>query len=210
MGVRASGLAAERLRSSLDSREIAAAKMDLEEGGIILVGAVTLTTHKRLWNAVAPIKRGTNSIYIAGMHSSRESGKGVVPKSDSGLALRQGFMTRVKDSVVTKYKVIRVEDNVWKISVLKFEIFSSETGEWRDVDIHFEQVQLNESLHFVDRKFGIFAYNPYKDPNSCRVKKLSRDIDTEYYHSADGKTRLFDIHQGYLRYFEVSHDSNSI
>ncbi|KAL3535223.1 hypothetical protein ACH5RR_003684 [Cinchona calisaya] len=127
-----------------------------------------------------------------------------------------GFITQMKDCIVTSYKIVRLEASTGKTSVLKLEIFSSETGEWRDVDIHFEKVlQLvpfrkmpvvfKESLHFVDSEVGILAYDPYKDPNSCRVIKLPEGIDRKCNTSQSGKTRLFDVHQGYLRYFEVSH-----
>lgn len=130
-----------------------------------------------------------------------------------------GFISQVKNSVVTSYKVIRLEDGRGKTSILKLDIFSSETGEWGDIDIPFEQqlhllplwkmpVVLKEILHFMDRELGILAYDPYKGPHSCRIIKLAGDIDRYWSKSVDVNTILFDVHHGLLRFFVVSNAFN--
>ncbi|XP_027155888.1 putative F-box/kelch-repeat protein At4g22430 [Coffea eugenioides] len=97
--------------------------------------------------------------------------------------------------------------------------FSSETGEWRDIDIPLQQVLqllplrkmpvvLKEILHFMDRELGILAYDPYKGPHSCRIIELPGDIDREWSKRVDEKTILFDVHRGHLRFFAASNAYN--
>ncbi|XP_027157041.1 putative F-box/kelch-repeat protein At4g22430 [Coffea eugenioides] len=144
---------------------------------------------------------------------------GIPPSKRPFAHCRVGFISQVKDSVVTSYKVIRLEDGGGRTSILKLDIFSSETGEWRDIEIPFQQVLqlfplwkmpvvLKEILHFMDRKLGILAYDPYKGPHSYRIIQLPGDIDREWSKSVGTKGILFDVHHGRLRFFVGSNAYN--
>lgn len=69
---------------------------------------------------------------------------------------------------------------------------------------------MKEIFNLVDRELGILAYDPYKNPNSCRIIRFSEDIKREGEGWHYGRNSIFDVHQGYLRYFEMSDTSYNV
>lgn len=126
-----------------------------------------------------------------------------------------GFLTKSEGGSLTSYKVVRLDCQFGESYVLKFEVFSSETGGWRRVVVYMDvaievvwlrrPVALNGKLHWIDRRHGILVFNPYDDFNQCRVIGLPADIDEQCIDARNnGRPVLFDVHQGRLRYMELS------
>uniref|UniRef100_M0ZS10 DUF1618 domain-containing protein n=2 Tax=Solanum tuberosum TaxID=4113 RepID=M0ZS10_SOLTU len=60
-------------------------------------------------------------------------------------------------------------------------------------------------LHWIDRWLGIVACDPCRDSNQCRIIGLPSDIDKQCNdYKNNGLYSLCNVHQGRLRYFEVS------
>ncbi|KAJ8534484.1 hypothetical protein K7X08_016212 [Anisodus acutangulus] len=124
-----------------------------------------------------------------------------------------GFLTESQGRSLTSYKVVRFDCQFGESYVLKFEVFSSETGSWKNVVVHMDRaievvwlrrpVALNGKLHWIDRRHGILAFDPFKD--QCLVIGLHADIDKQCINARNnGSSILVDVHQGRLRYIEVS------
>ncbi|XP_006362952.1 putative F-box/kelch-repeat protein At1g15680 [Solanum tuberosum] len=126
-----------------------------------------------------------------------------------------GFIMKSEGGSLTSYKVVRLDCQFGESYVLKFEVFSSETGRWRRVVVYMDvaievvwlrrPVALNGKLHWIDRRHGILVFNPFDDFNQCRVIGLPGDIDEQCIDARNnGRSVLFDVHQGQLRYVEAS------
>ncbi|XP_060200526.1 putative F-box/kelch-repeat protein At1g15680 [Lycium barbarum] len=126
-----------------------------------------------------------------------------------------GFLTKSEGGSLTSYKVVRFDCQFGESYMLKFEVFSSETGRWRKVVVHMDRaieivwlrrpVALNGKLHWIDRRHGILAFDPFSNINQCRVIGLPADIDEQCIDARNnGSPVLLDVHQGRLRYTEVS------
>lgn len=126
-----------------------------------------------------------------------------------------GFLTESEGRSLTSYKVVRLDCQFGEMCTLKFEVFSSETGRWRsvvvDMDLAIEVVSLrrpvalNGKLHWIDRRHGILAFDPSVDINQCRLIGFPADIDEQCIDARNnGSPVLLDVHQGRLRYTEVS------
>ncbi|CAN4087385.1 unnamed protein product [Withania somnifera] len=126
-----------------------------------------------------------------------------------------GFLTESEGRSLTSYKVVRLDCQFGETYVLKFKVFSSETGRWRSVVVHMDlaievvwlrrPVALNGKLHWIERRHGILAFNPFVEFNQCRVIGLPGDIDDQCIDARNnGSPVLLDVHQGRLRYTEVS------
>lgn len=126
-----------------------------------------------------------------------------------------GFLTKSEGGSLTSFRVVRLDCQFGESYVVKFEVFSSETGRWRRVVVYMDvgievvwlrrPVGLNGKLHWIDRRHGILAFNPYDDFNQCRVIGLPGDIDEQCIDARNnGRPVLFDVHKGQLRYMEVS------
>ncbi|KAJ8555959.1 hypothetical protein K7X08_022717 [Anisodus acutangulus] len=124
-----------------------------------------------------------------------------------------GFLTESEEGSLTSYKVVRLDCQFGESYILKFEVFSSETGCWRNVVVHMDRaievvwlrrpVALNGKLHCIDRRHGILAFDPFND--QCRVIELPVDIDKQCIDARNnGSPVLLDVHHGRLRYTEVS------
>ncbi|XP_070038103.1 putative F-box/kelch-repeat protein At4g22430 [Nicotiana tomentosiformis] len=126
-----------------------------------------------------------------------------------------GFLTESEGGSLRSFKVVRFGCQFGESYILKFEIFSSETGSWRSLVVHNDvpievvslrrPVDLNGNLHWIDRRLGIMAFNPSSDLNQCRIIGLPNDIDKQCNDARNnGSPTLCDVHQDHLRYIEVS------
>lgn len=126
-----------------------------------------------------------------------------------------GFLAKSEGGSLMSYKVVRLDCQFGESYILRFEVFSSETGSWRSIVVHMDlaievvwlrrPVALNRKLHWIDRRYGILVFNPFDDFNQCRVIGLPADIDEQCIDGRNnGRPILFDVHQGRLRYTEVS------
>ncbi|KAF5755074.1 putative F-box domain-containing protein [Helianthus annuus] len=130
----------------------------------------------------------------------------------------EGFVSRVdENNVVVGYTVVRVELLSLRTNYLSLEAFSSETGKWVDYKLPCESpialmkrgggpVCFNGNFHWFVYDHGMVAFDPNKEPKSCRLIQFpeDREVETEYKH--DGLYRLCDECQGKLRFFEVAYD----
>ncbi|KAK9052432.1 hypothetical protein SSX86_029061 [Deinandra increscens subsp. villosa] len=131
----------------------------------------------------------------------------------------EGFVSRInEDNVLTSYTVVRVELVNVRTNYLSLEVFSSETGKWVDYKLPCPHpiglmkrggspISFNGILHWFVYDYGMVAFDPHKDPKSCRLIQFpeDREVETDYKH--EGLYRLCDECQGKLRFFEVAHDS---
>nr|XP_027124290.1 putative F-box protein At3g23970 [Coffea arabica] len=126
-----------------------------------------------------------------------------------------GFVTQVEAGILRSYKVVLVHCCPQKRGFLEFEIFSSESGIWEDfvvnsgcairISCHHKPIFFEENLHWSDSELGIIAYDPYNNPNEFRIIEFPTDADGEYSMSRYGfNSSMYGVHQGYLKYFEVS------
>lgn len=126
-----------------------------------------------------------------------------------------GFLMESEGGSLMSYRVVRLYCPFGESYVLKFEVFSSETGCWRSFVVHMDlaievvwlrrPVALNGKLHWIDRRHGILVFDPFDDSNHCHVIGLPADIDKQCIDARnDGSPVLFDVHQGRLRYAEES------
>lgn len=130
----------------------------------------------------------------------------------------EGLVTRVNESnVVTGFSVVTVELLKFRTSFLSLQMFSSDTGKWVGYKLNCGRliglmkrgggpISFNGCLHWFVYDHGMVAFDPYKDPKTCRVIGFpeGRDVDSEYKH--DGLYRLCDACCGKLRFFEVAVD----
>ncbi|KAF5763843.1 putative F-box domain-containing protein [Helianthus annuus] len=142
----------------------------------------------------------------------------------------EGFVSRVnEDNLVTDYTVVRLEMDLSVVrqemltsfpDYLHLEIFSSETGEWVGYrvpcpfQIAFPKrgagpICFKGVLHWFVNDHGMVAFDPYKDPKSCRLIQLPADRDVQSEVTHDGLYRLCDVCQGKLRLFQVAPDASS-
>uniref|UniRef100_A0A0V0IFD0 Putative ovule protein n=1 Tax=Solanum chacoense TaxID=4108 RepID=A0A0V0IFD0_SOLCH len=126
-----------------------------------------------------------------------------------------GFLTQIEGGTLKNYKVVRFGCQLWEWHNLEFEIFCSEIGSWRSVVVHSDQAiqiawlrmpfSFSGILHWIDRWLGIVACDPCRDSNQCRIIGLPSDIDKQCNnYKNNGLYSLCNVHQGRLRYFEVS------
>ncbi|KAI3813179.1 hypothetical protein L1987_17897 [Smallanthus sonchifolius] len=133
----------------------------------------------------------------------------------------EGLVSRVnEDNVVTSYTVVRVELLISRANYLSLETFSSETGKWVDYKLPCGNpialmrrgggpINFNGILHWFVYDHGMVAFNPHKDPKSCRLIQFPDDRDVESEDNHEGLYRLCDECQGKLRFFEVKRDACS-
>ncbi|KVI02473.1 F-box protein At1g49990-like isoform X1 [Cynara cardunculus var. scolymus] len=128
----------------------------------------------------------------------------------------EGLVSRVnEDNVLTSYTVVRVELLNSLSTYLNLEMFSSETGKWVFYRLPCTNpiallkrgggpISYNGILHWFVYNHGMVAFDPHKDPKSCRLIQfpVDRDVESEYKH--DGLYRLCGECQGRLRFFEVA------
>ncbi|XP_073159073.1 putative F-box/kelch-repeat protein At4g22430 [Henckelia pumila] len=123
-----------------------------------------------------------------------------------------GFLTEMRDGVVTSYTVV-----VPVASRLRFQVFSSKTGEWKvyypmpanaDSEIFRRgrswgnATELDGILHWVHPIKGIFAYDPHRNPKALRLIALpNRHLVHDF---------MCSTHQGHLKYLELDHTQNLI
>ncbi|XP_060176058.1 uncharacterized protein LOC132606524 [Lycium barbarum] len=126
-----------------------------------------------------------------------------------------GFLTQIEGGTLKSYKVVRFDCQLRESHNLKFEIFYSETGSWRSVVVHSDQaiqitrlrmpLSFSGMLHWIDRSLGIMACDPCRASSQCGIIGLPPDIDKQCKnYKNNGFHSLFNLHQGRLRYFEVS------
>ncbi|PWA58997.1 hypothetical protein CTI12_AA396000 [Artemisia annua] len=138
-------------------------------------------------------------------------------------AFGEGLVSRVnQENVVTSYRVVRalLYENR-PLGYLYLQMFSSETGEWVGYRLPCSTpIQLlkrgvgpicfNGILHWFIHDHGMAAFDPYKDPKSCRVIRLPDGINVESVFKHDGAYRLCDGCQGTLRYFQVEPEASKL
>lgn len=133
----------------------------------------------------------------------------------------EGLVSTVnEDNVLTSYTVVRVELLILRMNYLSLEIFSSETGKWVDYKLPCANpialmkrgagpISFNGALHWFVYDHGMVAFDPHKEPKSCRLIQFPDDRQIENENKTDGLFRLCDACQGKLRFFEVARDSCS-
>ncbi|KAL3503572.1 hypothetical protein ACH5RR_038021 [Cinchona calisaya] len=122
-----------------------------------------------------------------------------------------GFITHVEAGILTSYKVVLIHCCRHIRHFLKFEVFSSETGEWVEHTVHSQcgmmvcrfrnPVLLSGNLHWIDFQSGIVAYDPYDCPDKFRLIGFPYDVDKKHPSVRCG---VHGVHQGHLKYFEVT------
>lgn len=131
----------------------------------------------------------------------------------------EGFVSKVnEDGLLTSYTVVRVELMNTSSNYLNLETFSSETGKWVDYRLPCANpiallkrgagpISFNGILHWFVYEHGMVAFDPNKEPKSCRLIQFPEDRDVESEYRNDGLYRLCDECQGKLRFFEVAPES---
>lgn len=134
----------------------------------------------------------------------------------------EGFVSKVnEDNVLTSFTVVRVELLNVLSSYLYLETFSSETGRWVGHKLPCDKpiallkrgggpICFNGILHWFVYDHGMVAFDPLKDPKSCRLIQFPEDRDVEIESKYDGLYRLCDECKGTLRFFEVAPEASSI
>lgn len=70
---------------------------------------------------------------------------------------------------------------------------------------HRKPAILNRNLHWLDFELGIIVYDPYYCPYKFHIIEFPADVDKEHYGPNYGSIcRMCGVHQGRLKYFEVS------
>ncbi|GJS13395.1 putative F-box domain-containing protein [Tanacetum coccineum] len=144
-----------------------------------------------------------------------------LPESSYEYAFGEGLVSRVKENVVISYRVVRVILYRHPLGYLILQMLSSETGEWFGYTLPCSTpIQLfkrgvgpicfNGILHWFIHDHGMVAFDPYKEPKSCRIIRLPDDINTESVLKHDGAYRLCDGCQGTLRYFQVEPEASEL
>nr|GEV00636.1 hypothetical protein [Tanacetum cinerariifolium] len=144
-----------------------------------------------------------------------------LPESSYEYAFGEGLVSRVEENVVIGYRVVRVILYRHPLGCLILQMFSSETGECVGYTLPCSTpIQLlkrgvgpicfNGILHWFIHDHGMVAFDPYKEPKSCRIIRLPDDIDTESVLKHDGAYRLCDGCQGTLRYFQVEPEARKL
>ena len=131
----------------------------------------------------------------------------------------QGCVTNVH----YRYKVVRIHSSSeTNTTQLRVEIFSSETGEWRDSlvssprglspfkveSLHAGVVACNGMLHWVntdeENKFikGFVVFDPFNDAERCHYLDPPIDISPKHFAVSIGEF------QGRLRIFQGGHERN--
>ncbi|KAM0055528.1 putative F-box domain-containing protein [Helianthus debilis subsp. tardiflorus] len=131
----------------------------------------------------------------------------------------EGFVSRVnEDNVVTSYRIVRVETQMPPSNYLGLDMYTSETGKWVDFRLPCPNpilprygagpLSFNGILHWFVNHHGMVAFDPYKDPKSCRLIPFPADRDVQSEVTHDGLYRLCDGCQGKLRFFQVAPDAS--
>ncbi|KAK1438868.1 hypothetical protein QVD17_04680 [Tagetes erecta] len=143
------------------------------------------------------------------------------PNKTHPMFFGEGIVSKVnEDNVLTSYTVARVELLISSIPYLSFQTFSSETGKWIEYKLRCTNpialmkrdagpITFNGALHWFVYVHGMIAFDPYKDPKSCRFIRFPDDRQVENVNRHDWIYRLCDACQGKLRFFEVARDSCS-
>nr|XP_043639636.1 F-box protein At1g49990-like [Erigeron canadensis] len=133
----------------------------------------------------------------------------------------EGIVSKVNDNgLLTSYTVVRVEMPKLASRFLNLETFSSETGRWVGYKLPCENpitllrrgggpIYYNGSLHWFVIDHGMVAFDPNKEPKSCRLIRFPQDRDVESEYKHEGIYRLCDESQGRLRFFEVAPEADS-
>lgn len=95
-----------------------------------------------------------------------------------------GIITRVRGAEVESYKVVRMGQKSITPTRLSVDVFSSDTGAWRNFDFQSpcnttrflrlsRPVTINETVYMTDYEEGVVVgYDPYKIPNNLRFVNL--------------------------------------
>nr|GEW43768.1 U-box domain-containing protein kinase family protein [Tanacetum cinerariifolium] len=134
----------------------------------------------------------------------------------------KGFVSKVnEDNVLTSFTIVRVELLNALSPYLYLEMFSSETGRWVGYKLSCGKpiallkrgggpICFNGILHWFVYDHGMIAFDPLKEPKSCRLIQFPEDRDVENESKYDGLYRLCDECKGTLRFFEVAPEASSI
>ncbi|KAJ0692590.1 hypothetical protein HanPI659440_Chr15g0587711 [Helianthus annuus] len=140
-------------------------------------------------------------------------------KRDDSIFNWEGFVSRVnEDNVVTSYRIVRVETYLPPSNYLSLDMYTSETGKWVDYRLPCPNpilprygagpLSFNGILHWFVNHHGMVAFDPYKDPKSCRLIPFPADRDVQSEVTHDGLYRLCEGCQGKLRFFQVAPDAS--
>ncbi|KAJ0454817.1 putative F-box domain-containing protein [Helianthus annuus] len=140
-------------------------------------------------------------------------------KRDESIFNWEGFVSRVnEDNVVTSYRIVRVETYLPPSNYLSLDMYTSETGKWVDYRLPCPNpilprygagpLSFNGILHWFVNHHGMVAFDPYKDPKSCRLIPFPADRDVQSEVTHDGLYRLCEGCQGKLRFFQVAPDAS--
>ncbi|XP_031106590.1 putative F-box/kelch-repeat protein At1g15680 isoform X1 [Ipomoea triloba] len=136
------------------------------------------------------------------------------PPSRRFMLSTAGFVTRVEGGALRSFKVVRLGCCLSRCHALELEVFCSESGAWNDAVVRTDHeieiawrrtpASFNGNLHWVDRRLGIVAYDPYHAPDRCRIIAFPGGIDEQCNNSIyNGIPSLCVGHQGNLWYLEV-------
>ncbi|KAJ0798727.1 hypothetical protein HanLR1_Chr00c2706g0853761 [Helianthus annuus] len=116
-------------------------------------------------------------------------------KRDESIFNWEGFVSRVnEDNVVTSYRIVRVETLPCPNPILP--------------RYGAGPLSFNGILHWFVNHHGMVAFDPYKDPKSCRLIPFPADRDVQSEVTHDGLYRLCEGCQGKLRFFSSGADAS--